>query len=61
MIDEKIVNGNKIKSNDLGSKVQRADTAQEAPGRSQSLRGSDVLNYSYSKMPLQMKLAANKS
>ena len=46
MIDEKIVNGNKIKSNDLGSKVQRADTAQEAPGRSQSLRGSDVLNYS---------------
>ena len=45
MIDDKILNGNKIKSNDLGSKVQRIDTAQEALGCSQSLRGSDVPNY----------------
>lgn len=45
MIDEKIFKGNANKSNDLGSKVQRTDTAQEALGCSQSLRGSNVLNY----------------
>ena len=45
MIDEKVDKG-RIKSNDLGSKVQRTDTAQEALGCSQSLRGSDVMNYS---------------
>ena len=47
MIDEKIFKGNANKSNDLGSKVQRTDTAQEALVCSQSLRGSDVLNYGW--------------
>ena len=47
MIDEKIFKGNTNKSNDLGSKVQGTDPAQEALVCSQSLRGSDVLNYGW--------------